>query len=152
MAAKPIKRNSSETTKFIIEAKFILPEGDISNGDEKYENLLAYSNRFGVAFLAYGSVLKAIDYKAIEGTSASDVEESAGSDLSARQIIAEQEFDQQVRGLKISSDDQFLAILFSSKLCVYKLGDFKNSVNVFLLYAFHTNLSLGKSTTGFNYN
>jgi hypothetical protein len=127
MTSKPVKRRTNDALKFVIEAKFDLPNVVVPNREEELcENSLAYSNKYGLLFLCNDRSLKAVIYKNIE--SGMKVADSNNSNLSNEQILCEQTFEERVQGIRLSASEKYVLVTLEQKILIYALEDFNKQV------------------------
>lgn len=123
----PIKRKGNEELSYVLEVKFL---SDTSLSEPNREtllmnNLLAYSNKFGILCAAYGNIVKILLFSAIEQNSDSTNEEEK---LGPSQILTSLTFQERVVGVRRSSSETFLSIELESAVLIYEINQFKEKV------------------------
>ncbi|KAJ1436670.1 hypothetical protein B484DRAFT_251324 [Ochromonadaceae sp. CCMP2298] len=118
-------RRTSDSVRFIEKAKFIVTETKLDRALNFAECLTAYSNEYGLAFVARGAQLLVFSLLKLEpdftGGEEQPIDESA--------VICTKDFESSVSMVRLSADSEFLAVVFATEVQIHHISHFRDQTS-----------------------
>ena len=117
-------RRVSEALRFIEQAKFSITREKLARKENCAENLLAYSNQYGLVFLAKESELLVFSLLDLEA----NFEGSKERELDDAAIRCSKEFAGKICFIALSQEAEFLSVVVENDVFIYHISNFQAKV------------------------